>query len=232
MKYLLALVLFIAGCSSVAPPASVTYAPAPQFVTPGELFSKTVALVDQQDETVDAYCSGVWVSNVAIMTALHCMGESKIGDRIGYVVKSDVYQPGDLHEQPARARLAKLYAVDEAHDLALLADASPPDHTFARISMEPVEQGQRVFAMGAPLGMMFSYSSGDVAALRYVTSHGHEILFIQTTAPISGGSSGGGLYNVYGELVGICHATFTKGQNMNLFIHYQYVDALVRGNAS
>src|SRR6186713_1611841 len=139
MRRLLVLILALAmGCSTVAPMASVTYpAPVAGGISPGELVGKTVALVDDTDEGVDAYCSGVWVGKFVIVTALHCMGESKIGDRIGYVVKSDVYAPGDLKERPAKARIASLYAVDEAHDLALIADQLPPDHEVARISMEP-----------------------------------------------------------------------------------------------
>ncbi len=79
-----------------------------------------------------------------------------------------------------------------------------------------------------PLGNWFCYSSGDVAAVRYVKSHGYSILFVQTTAPISGGNSGGGLFSDSGELMGIAHATYTNGQNMNLFIHYQFVADLLR----
>ena len=44
---------------------------------------------------------------------------------------------------------------------------------------------------------------------------------IQFTAPISGGSSGGALLNMYGEVIGISTAGFSKGQNLNLAVGYK-----------
>ncbi len=195
-----------------------------------DLVSKTVALVDPElGGRIRPYCSGVWVSGTTIITANHCVSDSVPGDVLHYVVNGDVYAPGELAERETIVpRNAVLYAVDMAHDLALLSALTPPTHVTARITMEPIRAGQRVTAMGAPLGEMWSYSSGDVAAVRYLTSHGYKILFIQATAPISGGNSGGGLFNDMGELVGICHATFTNGQNMNLWVHWQYAADLLK----
>ncbi len=223
--FLALLVSGVMGCTSIVDPPVRFAVTAPTPDVAG-LISKTVALVGDGG----AYCSGVWVSDTTIVTANHCVAESAIGEPVEYVVRDDVYANGELEASDTiSARASTLYARDADHDLVLLHAPQAPAHLNAPVSTGAVRAGQRVSAMGMPLGEWFSYSSGDVAALRYLNSHGHVILFVQATTPISGGSSGGGLFDEFGELVGITHATFTNGQNMNLFIHYQYVhDLLVK----
>ncbi len=219
--------LSVVGCVSAPGPQPPGV---PVAVNVRALEGKTVALVVPHGDSVRAYCSGVWVSKNVILTANHCVSDSEVGEVVEYSVHDDVYAPGQYEESSkVTARNAVLGASDPEHDLALLVVAYPPSHESAVVAMEPVEPGQRVSTMGSPLGAMWSYSSGEVAAVRYLVSHGHKIMFIQSTAPISPGNSGGGLWNERGELVGICHATYTRGQNMNLWIHYRYIDSLLRG---
>jgi S1-C subfamily serine protease len=71
--------------------------------------------------------------------------------------------------------------------------------------------GQRVFAIGAPQGLDLTLSEGLVSSLRE-TSRGS---IIQTTAAVSPGSSGGGLFNTSGQLVGIVTFQYRSGQNLN-----------------
>lgn len=224
---LFALALLVFGCSPV------NYPSAPAMM-PNGLADRTVALVelDEMSETVDAFCTGTWVRDGVIATAKHCVGDA--GDVIRYVVKSDVFNPGDLSEKKTRGHLAFVLAVDSAHDLALLGTVGAiPVHATASVTSEQLYQGEMVQTLGNPLGLMFSYSHGDIASVRYANAVGHrgddKMLFIQTTAPISPGSSGGALFNARGELVGVAHAAYGgRSQNVSLFIHYQYVDALIR----
>lgn len=76
------------------------------------------------------------------------------------------------------------------------------------------QQGQKVYAIGNPLGLERSISEGIVSGIRF--DDGRKL--IQTTAPISPGSSGGGLFNDNGELIGITTATLVNGQNLNFAI--------------
>ncbi len=193
-----------------------------------DLVSKTVALTRvDRDGSVGAYCSGVWVGHTSILTANHCVADLELNERLAYVVKDDALTNEGRERLDIQPRGAMLTARDEGHDLALLYAPLPPDHGTASVSSAPVRPGMPVQAMGMPLGLWYSYSSGDVAAIRELDSHGNTMTFIQTTAPISGGSSGGGLFDAMGQLVGICHGTFVRGQNVNLFIHWQYIGALV-----
>ena len=75
--------------------------------------------------------------------------------------------------------------------------------------------GDTVYTMGSSLGLTNTFSSGIVS---YTDREIDGMKFIQTTAPISSGNSGGPLINEYGEAIGMNTATYTEGQNLNLCI--------------
>ncbi|MBP2240568.1 hypothetical protein J2Z40_001125 [Cytobacillus eiseniae] len=75
-------------------------------------------------------------------------------------------------------------------------------------------RGQKIVAIGSPLGLFNSVSDGIVSGFREITNFS----MIQFTAPISNGSSGGALLDMYGRLVGLITAGFDSGQNLNLAV--------------
>lgn len=115
-----------------------------------------------------------------------------------------------------------LYA-DEDRDLAVVRispDALSGDDatTFPYLPILPssaVASGAVCYAIGSPLGLQNTISNGIVSSTAR-TFDG--LSYIQTTAPISSGSSGGALLNAYGEAVGITCAYFVEGQNLNLAV--------------
>lgn len=86
-------------------------------------------------------------------------------------------------------------------------------------------RGQRVVAIGSPLGLFNSVSDGIISGFRLI----EDVEMIQFTAPISNGSSGGAVLNMYGEVIGISTAGFDNGQNINLAVGYGYIQNFVRG---
>lgn len=74
--------------------------------------------------------------------------------------------------------------------------------------------GDKIYAIGSPLGLENTFSEGIVSAIRDNDSYSD----IQITAPISAGSSGGALINEKGKVVGITYASYSDGQNLNLAI--------------
>ncbi|MCK9573498.1 MAG: trypsin-like peptidase domain-containing protein [Candidatus Omnitrophica bacterium] len=71
-----------------------------------------------------------------------------------------------------------------------------------------LEAGEEVLAIGSPRGLENSISSGIVSAIRNIEEK--DFRFIQTTAEVSPGSSGGPLFNKKGQVVGV--TTFIIGQ--------------------
>ena len=86
-------------------------------------------------------------------------------------------------------------------------------------------RGQKVVAIGSPLGLFNSVSDGIISGFRNIDN----VEMVQFTAPISHGSSGGAVLNMYGEVIGISTSGIDSGQNINLAVGYGYINDFVRG---
>lgn len=86
-------------------------------------------------------------------------------------------------------------------------------------------RGQKVIAIGSPLGFFNTVSDGIISGFRVMNN----VDVIQHTAPVAPGSSGGALLNMYGEVIGIVTALIDEGQNMNIAVSYEYINLFVKG---
>ncbi len=107
---------------------------------------------------------------------------------------------------------AELIGADESNDVAVLkidADGLTP---VVLGSSSELSVGQDVVAIGNPLGeLTFSLTSGVVSALdRTITTQENTMNLIQTDTAINSGNSGGALFNMYGEVVGITNAKYSS----------------------
>jgi tetratricopeptide (TPR) repeat protein len=120
--------------------------------------------------------------------------------------------------QRGRAVPASLQASNPNKDLALLL-APGLTATPARLGQASLlKVGEPVYAVGAPEGLELSLSEGIVSQLR-----GGPPPIIQTTVAISPGSSGGGLFNAQGELVGITTFYLREGQSLNFALPVEWI---------
>lgn len=104
------------------------------------------------------------------------------------------------------ASVAEIVTLSRTEDLALLKVEKPPKKpTVAALGdSDALKPGMRLFAIGAPMGLTHTVTSGVVSALRTDTRKGlHPSRLIQTDVPINQGNSGGPLFNEAGEVVGI-----------------------------
>jgi tetratricopeptide (TPR) repeat protein len=85
--------------------------------------------------------------------------------------------------------------------------------------------GQNVISIGAPQGLELTLADGLISSLR--PQAGSAI--IQTTAPISHGSSGGGLFDSNGRLIGITTFQMVDGQNLNFALPVDWISQLKKG---
>jgi len=100
-------------------------------------------------------------------------------------------------------------------DLALLAVQADGESTIALADGTGLRPGQRVIAIGNPLGLDRTVSDGLISAVRGIPG---EVQVIQISAPISPGSSGGPLLNMQGSVIGVTSASLSEGQNLNFAI--------------
>ena len=86
-----------------------------------------------------------------------------------------------------------------------------------------IRVGERVYAIGCPSGLDLTLSEGLVSGLRRKDG----IAYVQTSASISPGSSGGALLDEYGNLIGITSFYLKDAQNLNFAISVdEYLTAL------
>jgi Flp pilus assembly protein TadD len=119
---------------------------------------------------------------------------------------------------------ATLYAEDQDKDICIL-DAKGITGKPAQLGKAAgLKVGVPVYAVGAPKGLELSLSDGIVAQLR-----GGPPPFIQTTAAVSPGSSGGGLFDGEGRLVGLITLYIEGGHNLNFAMPVEWIDEIKPG---
>ncbi|GAA5162855.1 serine protease [Viridibacterium curvum] len=122
----------------------------------------------------------------------------------------------------------KLEYVDLERDLCMVSvtdekfDAPP----VKRINAQSLVVGQRVVTLGNPRALEMTLSDGLISRLQY--DDDQKIEAIQTSAPFSPGSSGGGLFDLEGRLLGITQrvAVGTGMQNLNFALPAEWLDDL------
>ena len=107
---------------------------------------------------------------------------------------------------------ARIIGFDESNDVAVLKIDAEGLTPVVIGNSDQLNVGDSVVAIGNPLGeLTFSLTSGTVSALdREVTmSSGISMELIQTDCAINSGNSGGALFNMHGEVVGITNAKYS-----------------------
>jgi len=105
-------------------------------------------------------------------------------------------------------------ASDKDRDVAIIKAHGENFRTLKLGNSDRLQVGEQVVAIGNPLFLESTVSNGIVSGIR--TLEGGK--FLQVTTPISPGSSGGPLFNMAGEVVGITTLYLKGGENLNFAI--------------
>ena len=135
---------------------------------------------------------------------------------------------GDTYE-------AVLRGTDEDGDIAIL-KITPQEGkplTVAKLgSSSALVLGEEVFAIGNPLGELGGTVTNGIisATAREINVDGVEMTLLQTNAAINSGNSGGGLFNLAGELIGVVNAKYSatgvEGLGFAIPIDSAYEDSI------
>jgi len=108
---------------------------------------------------------------------------------------------------------AELVGYDEGNDVAVLKIQAENLVPVVMGNSDSTNVGDSVIAIGNPLGeLTFSLTSGTISAKdRDITmSNGSTMRLMQTDCAINSGNSGGALFNLYGEVIGITNAKYSS----------------------
>ena len=131
---------------------------------------------------------------------------------------------------PRRRRIddVAIIALNAFTDLALLKIPAQSDMKFAHVylgSLDDLNVGDGVFAVGNPLGYERSVSQGIISTKN---RNIEGLCYLQTDTAINPGNSGGPLFNLRGEVVGVVNMKSTMGENLGFAIPINYVKDFLR----
>ncbi len=219
MKNYLTISLLVLGLSELGVLAAAEKEPAskPAVMSPEELFAKTSpavvrVVVRDKDSKVISFGSGFFISaDGLLITNYHVIKDAKFASV--------------LLSNNATLFVDGVAATDAKADLALL-KVNGKDLPHLTIAGEkPPKVGAKVYAIGNPQGLTNTLSEGMVSGLRKIKDG---LSLIQTTAPISKGSSGGPLLTLNGKVVGVTSAYLAGGQNLNFAVPAEKIAALLK----
>lgn len=164
-------------------------------------------------------------------------GEAKVGT--GFVVDASGVVATNLHVIEGEAQIKvraydgkeypvmSIAGIDKGHDLALVRiQPKKPMRTVKLGDSNQVAIGDKIFAIGNPLGVFdYSITDGLISQVRPLSD---DLKILQISAAISPGSSGGPLFNQFGEVIGVTTAIITQGQAINLAVPANYLRPLMR----
>lgn len=178
--------------------------------------SRSIVLIFTFDDTgeIISQGSGVVLSHNMVATNCHVTSGSKLIG-IGH------------HKNRRLGRVIASYPED---DLCVLIFDEPIGIPAQLEVLKPLA-GEKVYALGHPQGMDLTISEGLISGFRRI----RQGQLIQISAAISPGSSGGGLFNSSGKLVGITTSSLRESQNINFAVPAEklikIIDAIANSNA-
>lgn len=142
--------------------------------------------------------SAVAISDHELLTNCHVVGDL-----------TRVTLLRDHKELPAKL----ISEFDKGDRCVLRVDETLPAWVRVR-SYDSITIGERAFSIGTPIGLELTFAEGIVSSKRVLDDR----RYIQTSAPVSPGSSGGGLFDAQGQLLGVTTFQIQRAQNLNFAI--------------
>lgn len=135
----------------------------------------------------------------------------------------EVYHQRDGQLDRKSYKEVRIVAMNKFEDLALLKidDKNAPKFKYVALgASDHLGVGERVFAVGSPLGLERTVTEGILSTK---TRQMQGELYLQTTAQINPGNSGGPLFNMAGEVIGVTNMKITFGEGLGFAIPIEAV---------
>ncbi|PIO07676.1 hypothetical protein COU59_03140 [Candidatus Pacearchaeota archaeon CG10_big_fil_rev_8_21_14_0_10_34_12] len=181
----------------------------------GEDFSGIIETVVKSVVTIktdSAQGTGFIISNEGyVVTNAHVLADSN-----GYLagnIRAITYNEGTKN--------AEFIGFDSDFDIALIKISGSYD-SLELANSNDIKVGQKVAAIGNPLGLGFSSTQGIISATEREGPNGINA-YIQTDTPINPGNSGGPLINTEGKVVGINNFKISSAEGLGFALESNYI---------
>ena len=188
---LLVACILLAGCSGE-----------PKTLSAEEIYSmlypSTVEIIAESD-FISSLGSGFFIDDMGtVVTNYHVIEDCSEA----YITAND----GQTYE------VKFVLGYDQKLDIAILS-TSCDKSTPVKMQEASIATGETIYVLGSSLGLTGTFSEGLVSS---ADRNIGEVKYIQISAPISHGNSGGPVVDSKGQVIGIASAGFEEGQNLNL----------------
>lgn len=139
-----------------------------------------------------------------------------------HVIKGDNKAEIILNNSAKKIPVLGYLSVDIINDIVLL-KIDYKNETFLKLENKVPQTGEKVFAIGSPVGLNKTISEGIVSGIRSFETKN----LLQITTPISHGSSGCPIINEYGKLVGVAVGGVEEANNIGFCIPTNYIKSLI-----
>jgi S1-C subfamily serine protease len=187
----------------------------PKELTATEVYQKTekatAEVIVYLSEEEYSLGSGFFIDTGVLVTNYHVVAGGKV---IGIVTYDGEVLP-----------VTKVLGYDSDIDIAILKVDSKNE--VLTTNTEGVTVGETVYSLGSPLGLTATFAEGMISSASRALEG---VTYVQTTAPMSRGNSGGPLLNRYGQVMGINTWQVSEGQNLNFSIHIKELERVKTSN--
>ena len=162
--------------------------------------------------------------------------KTDISQGTGFIINDGGYVITNYHVIEGASK-ASIYTSDQqSHIVYIIGSDSEMDITLLRINgtyqkldlaeSSEVKVGEKVIAIGNPLGLQFSVTEGIISALNRIGPNGKKV-YIQIDASLNPGNSGGPLINKKGKVVGINNFKIGSGESLGFALESDSIKEVV-----
>jgi S1-C subfamily serine protease len=154
----------------------------------------------------------------------------------GFIISDDGFIVTNAHVLSRARAIDVLDYEQNEHSTELIGYNATLDLALLKISgnyspikignSDNVQIGEKVIAIGNPLGLQFSVSEGIVSAINREGTNNMNV-YIQTDAALNPGNSGGPLINKNGEVIGINNFKVGGGENLGFALESNYIKEVI-----
>lgn len=197
---------------------------------------KKASAANDDFELLDAYSravmSVVQTVSPAVISVAGASNEGRNGQGSGFIITPDGFAVTNSHVVDGRGKLSALTNEGDRLDCVVIGDDPSTDIAILRLAgsdlphvqvgdSNKLQVGQLVIAMGSPLGLHSTVSTGVVSSVGRSMRAGDGRLIdnvIQHAAPINPGNSGGPLVDTRGRVVGVNTAIIAFAQGIGFAV--------------
>lgn len=161
---------------------------------------------------------------------------TEVGQGTGFIIHEEGYIVTNAHVLAGGSRVQAITSEQELIDTLFIGYDADFDIALLKIpgnykvldlgDSDDVKIGEKVIAIGNPLGLQFSVSQGIVSAIHRIGINGIEA-YIQTDAPLNPGNSGGPLINKEGKVIGINNFKIGDSESLGFALESNYIKDIV-----